>query len=369
MILEALRARDLRNLEDVELRPSRGLTVLVGPNGAGKTNLLEAVYLLATQRPLRPARLAELIRHGARRAAVEGRCLGEVHAVLGVTLEEGRRRASIDSKVVRSLAAWATHLPVVAFTPDDLEIAKAGPQARRAWLDRAVFGHRPGHLQATRRYGRALSARNRLLREGAPRQTVVSFDPILIAEGARILEGRRQVLARIAERARHVSDTLLGEARLRLEVRYRSRVDPMTSGEHVSEQLRVALEASRREERARGRTCVGPHLDDVELLLGGQALRTFGSQGQQRAVVLALKIAEIEVLAESRGAAPLLLLDDISSELDPARRAALFAYLQGFAGQTLLTTTDLASVDGGILEGSAIVSVRAGFLEPGGPRS
>lgn len=343
--------------------------MVYGENGQGKTNLLEAIWFLGTLRPLRASRAAELVRLEAERAEVKGTVVEAVTTHLAVRLDGGRREATVDGKRPQSVEGYAEALKLVGFTPDDLDIAKGAPSARRRWLDRAAFTRQGGYLADHRAYARALKSRNRLLKEGAPDGPALeAYDEALVRTGARLLRRRLALLAELtplaAERWQsvthsplalgltYVSDALTGKA-------------PWPEDEAgLAEVLRVALSRRRRVDRQRGFTTAGPHGDDVRLTLSGRDVRAFASQGQQRAVVLALKIAEIENLRARTGRTPVLLLDDVSSELDPERNAHLLAYLAAFPGQVVLTTTDpaLAPVPEGA--DSLHVRVRAGVLTP-----
>jgi DNA replication and repair protein RecF len=346
--------------------------VIVGPNGQGKTNLLEAVYLLATLKPLRAARLPELVRFGADRAEVRGRFeLGGAVRDIGVTIEDGERKAFVGGKPVRELDEYFGGVSVVAFTPDDLAIVKGGPEGRRRWLDRATWGRFPAYLAEARAYARALRARNRLLREGAAPDVVEAFDGPLARAGARLVVRRRRLLDELHPRF-EAALVSVSDGALEGRVRYApSWLEGAREESEVEERLAATIRERLPRDRERGFTGAGPHADQPAIFLAGKPAKTYASQGQQRALVLALKIAEIENLRAAQGAYPLLLLDDVSSELDRERNRRLLAYLAGLDGQVLLTTTDPGLVapavgpDGVFLEvreGTFTVVPREGFL-------
>lgn len=365
MRLTALTLRNFRNLQPLELVPSAHATVIVGPNGQGKTNLLEAVFLLTTLRPLRASRLSELVRFGEKRAEVAGSFeLQGADRRIGVTIDEGKRTASVGGKPVRELTEYFGGVSVVAFTPSDLEIVKGGPEARRGFLDRAVFGRFPSYLAEHRAYTRALKARNRLLQEQHPDGLIEAFDGPLARAGARMLVRRRTVALELQP---HLQRAIAAatEGQLRIELTYAPEVlqDAPDEGA-VEEKLLRALQAKLRLDRARGFTSVGPHADRLSLLVDGRAARTYASQGQQRALVLALKIAELENLEAALGRPPLLLLDDVSSELDRDRNARLMRYLRARSGQLLLTTTDPSLVLEALGDDAGFWDVKDGALTP-----
>lgn len=367
MRLLALEVRNFRNIETADLLPAERATVVVGPNGQGKTNLLEALYLLATLRPLRAARYAELVRFGERRGRVRGRfALGGAEREISVEVHTGGREAFVDGKPAKSLTDYFGGVSVVAFTPDDLSVAKGGPEGRRRLLDRAVFNRFPGHLEACRDYQRALKQRNRLLKERAAPALFEAFDEALARAGARVVARRLALVAEMGPRAEGSFEAIaVGDGGL--QTRYApSGVGPEALGgePQIAGELLAALRRRAPRDQERGFTSVGPHADDLELLLGGRPARSFASQGQQRAVVLALKIAEIENLRASLGRPPLLLLDDVSSELDPARNAYLMEYLRASNLQVFLTTTDERLVRQAAGEDARLLGVERGVFGP-----
>jgi DNA replication and repair protein RecF len=341
--LLAVSISDFRNLAQLELQASPRATVVVGQNGQGKTNLLEAIYFLATLKPLRPAKLADLIRFGSSSARVSGRFIVRgAEREISVQISPGARQAFVDEKKAPSLEEYFGGVSVVAFTPDDLGVVKGGPDARRGFLDRAVFNRFPAFLKESRVYARALKSRNRLLKEGAARPYLEAFDETLSGYGARIWTRRRALLSELASRAESAFAEI-ARATEKAHFDYSPSSMELNFAEAQENKLAQALRDSLRSRTSRdlerGFTSVGPHVDDLNLLLGDHAARSFASQGQQRALVLALKIAEIENLRDAIGFLPLLLLDDVSSELDPERNAYLMDYLARSGVQVFLTTT------------------------------
>ncbi len=342
MKLASLEIRDFRNLAVVELVPSARATVLVGENGQGKTNLLEAVYFLSTLKALRATRLQELLRFGTERAVVAGKFEGPGGLrTLGVQIADGARTAYLDGKAQDRFDDYFEGLAAVAFTPDDLLLVKAGPEGRRRFLDRAAFNRWPAVLGEAREYVRALRARNAALRRASP-EVEQSFRGPLARAGARLLLRRVALVAELAPRVEAAFREISGPGAPGATLDYRAAggVKPEGSEAEVVERLAAVLEGRLARDQERGFTSVGPHADDATLTLGGKGARFYGSQGQQRALVLALKIAEIENLRAALGRPPLLLLDDVSSELDPAKNGFLLEYLRSLPGQAFLTTTD-----------------------------
>ena len=337
--------RAFRNLADERVELGRYTTVLYGPNGQGKTNFLEACYLVSTLRPLRAQKLAELIRLGSEESALVRGRFEMPSGVREIEVEAGRegRSARVDGKPVRDPDELFGGLATVAFTPDDLQVVKGGPEGRRKLLDRAAQNRHPAHLADARQYLRALRSRNELLRQHPQAELIASFDEPLARLGAAVRRRREDVLAELRPHAQEAfAEVARGEASLALSYLAAGRDSDALAESGGSLEARL-LEALRRRlprDRERGYTSVGPHADDLALLLGERSARTYASQGQSRAIVLAFKIGEIENLRAVQGRAPLLLLDDVSSELDPSRNAFLMQYLGGLDGQVVLTTTD-----------------------------
>jgi DNA replication and repair protein RecF len=368
MRLLRLTITDFRNLAQVVLEPSAHATIAVGPNGQGKTNLLEAVYFLATLRPLRASRRQELIRFGAASARVEGAFeLKGARRLIRVEVSAAAREAFVDDKRTSSLEDYFGGVSVVAFTPDDLRVVKGGPEGRRAFLDRAVFNRFPSYLKESRTYARALKGRNQLLRDSGAVEYLEAYEEALSTAGARLYVRRRALLAELAPRAADAFASIgkgagvasFGYAPSQLGVDFRAATEA-----ELAAALREVLAVRRERDGERGYTSVGPHADDVELSLSQRSARSYASQGQQRALVLAWKVAEIENLREALGYLPVLLLDDVSSELDPERNQYLMALLARLGAQVFLTTTDARLVEAAGGAGASWYEVSAGSLRP-----
>jgi DNA replication and repair protein RecF len=366
--LLSLTLRDFRNVQAARIDPSTRATVLVGPNGQGKTNLLEALFLLCTLKPLRANRLAELVRFGAERARVEGKFDGS-GGVRTVAVEIGPegRTAFLDGKPLASsdrLDAFFEGRAAVCFSPDDLLLVKGGPDQRRRFLDRAAFNRWPAVLSEAREYLRALRERNAALRQAAP-GVEESFREPLVRSGARLVARRLALVAELAPRMAEAFAEISGPGAAAARLAYRPAAGIPIEGteEEIATRLAFALAQRIGRDREKGYTSAGPHMDDLTLALGGKGARPYGSQGQQRALVLALKIAEIENLRDKQGRPPLLLLDDVSSELDPEKNGHLLRHLAALPGQAFLTTTDRRLLEPAAGEGAVFYRVREGTFE------
>ena len=358
MFIQRLSLRRFRNLTDVELRPSPRFNVIAGPNGQGKTNLLEGLYWLATLRPIRAVRLAELVRWGDtdNQVSAEIARLGLIHRV-DVSVRHGERVARREGKKTTA-AGYFGALAVVLFTPDDVGLVRGPRSDRRRYLDRAIFTGRPMHLAVVNEYRRALDGRNSLLRSGANTAVLAAYEQAMAPRAAELMHRRSEYVQALSSRFVEAFDGIIGED-LAVVLRYRPNV---VCDAPINETLANLWGEDRERDAERGFTQRGPHADDIEFRFLGRSARTYASQGQQRAMVLALKIAEIQLLAESALVRPVLLLDDVTSELDADRNASLFEFLDTFDGQVFITTTDPAYLR--ISGDAATYHVSAGKLSP-----
>ena len=368
MKLLRLQLSDFRNLGKVELVPSTHATIAVGQNGQGKTNLLEALYFLCTLRPLRATKLSELVRFGQEAAEVTGRfALKGAEREISVTVSQGVRQSFVDGKKAPSLEDYFGGVSVVAFTPDDLEVIKGGPDRRRWFLDRAVFNRFPAYLKESREYTKALKSRNKLLKEGADTSYLEAFDATLARLGARLWVRRRALMGELAPRAQQAFAAIgrtVDPARYSYKPSYLELDFQAAEEGQLAEALLGVLAERLPRDSERGFTSVGPHADDLGVKLGDRSARLYASQGQQRALVLGWKIAEIENLQGAHGFLPLLLLDDVSSELDPERNSYLMNYLSSSGAQVFLTTTDATLVERAAGPDTLWFEVKAGVLTP-----
>jgi len=316
--------------------------VFSGDNGQGKTNLLEAIFVVATLRSFRTAKLADLIGFGEDRAKLGARVLkDELVRLYEVEIVAGARKVTLDGKAVRPLARYFGGFNVVVFTPEDLALPRASPGDRRRFLDRGVFNLSPDYLGTAQDYERVLKTRNTVLRQASDdvidrRQLeamLAVYDVQLAALGARVIAARLAFLDVVRDEltAAFSSITRTG---LAVSARYVVRSEAVTADEIVGK-----LAASRMKDLATRATQVGPHRDDLVFELDGREAGTYASQGQLRAIMLAWKTAELTVLGRAHGDPPILLLDDVSSELDPQRNEFLFEHLATLAGQCFITTT------------------------------
>lgn len=362
MVVEAVSVLDLRNLAACEIELGPGLNLLWGPNGAGKTNLLEATYMALAGRSCRTRDDREAIAFGGSLARAEARVSDRDRSrrfIFSISRSEGRRHL-VDGSPAGPEAS-ALRPPLAVFMPDRLALVKGPPAGRRTHLDGFCAALWPGRDEIRRRYSRALAQRNALLgriRAGlAGTSTLDSWDAELAAAGVELAANRAEAAQRLAAPFAEAADALgLGSEGA---LAYRPRSAATDTAELAAE-----LAERRDSDIARGYTGWGPHHDELALELAERSLRRYGSQGQQRTTLLALLFAERRVLIEDGRPAPLMLLDDVTSELDPDRRRLLVDHLAAGGGQALVTATEAGQLPSAAGERREI-AVRAG--RPLGP--
>lgn len=368
-----LSVTEYRSFPSFELDLARGVTVLVGHNAVGKTNLVEALQLLTSGRSFRKPSPRELARAGGPRCSMKLTLEGEGRVIdMGCAVEDGKRSFMRNGKRCRAAGVRGV-VPSVLFCPDDLDLVKRGARLRREALDGFGIQLNESYAQLAGTYERTVEQRNSLLKEPfCTRDLLDAWNDSIASTGAALTVHRLALLSRIRE---HLIDVYAGlsggEA---ADVSYvpswgasdaitlpaaadaSSRADRI---EAVRARIAAALDERAGEELRRGITLVGPHRDEVAFTIDGRDARTFASQGQQRSLVLAWKIAEVEVTREILGRPPLLLLDDVMSELDETRRQA-FLGLVGGGVQTVITTTNLGYFDDSALERAKVVKIGGG---------
>ena len=342
MLVTAIEARPVRSLDRVRVELEPGIVSVVGPNGVGKTNLVEALYFALTGRSFRTSDRRDLIPFGASLARAEATVLDadglERRLLASISRGEGRRHL-LDGSSADPATLARNRPPVAVFAPDRLSLIKGPPAERRAHLDGFLAARWPARAELRKRYGQALAQRNALLSRlaggfGASAQLDV-WDVSLAAAAAPLVAAREEAIGELA------GPFAVAAAELGLEGGATVEYAPRAGG--VAEEIRAGLEQRRGQDLRMGRSSWGPHLDELKVATGGRSLRRYGSQGQQRAGLLALLFAEREALLNARRVTPLLLLDDVMSELDPGRRERLVQRLDD-GGQALITAADEESL-------------------------
>jgi DNA replication and repair protein RecF len=380
MRLTHLSLHNFRNYVRLDLDLSAGVTVLIGDNAQGKTNLLEAVYYLATSRSPHAGADRELVNWLASEqeplpyARLVGRVTRSGRDVnIEITLtqqenNEGRYRKQIRlNGVARRAMDLLGQLNVVLFLPEDISLVSGSPSLRRRYLDATLCQIDPAYCRALSRYNQIVSQRNALLRDlrergGDPSQ-LAFWDERLLDHGAQVVARRRSTLVALDELACAVHLRLTDTAE-QLHLHYVPSVE--LDAQETVDQIRAEFERQvrelRRREIAAGMTLAGPHRDELRFLINDVDTGVFGSRGQQRTAALALKLAEVDLMRRETGEHPVLLLDDVLSELDAQRRAFLLTYLQDSPQQAVLTTTDPHSLPPAFAQHCQMWYVRLGCL-------
>lgn len=351
MYIDTLRLAQFRNYGPTMLGCHRHLNIFVGKNGQGKTNLLEAIYVLAVGESFRAGKEAELLQWQAPWFRIAATFfVEESERTLRADLyydPQKKKRLAFNGVRYKGFDEMPERLAVVLFTPDDLEIVKGSPENRRRFLDRELATLYPQFSLAVRKYRRTLHQRNELLKDvRAGRETIdtlPSWDKSLAELGALIIYERLRLLRLLVPQARRIHRYMTRHKEI-FTITYQSSLgaDVLNDEREALENRFLSLLEEKREADVKsGSTGIGPHRDDLVLYEDGIDLRTYGSQGEQRTAVLALKLAEIEAFRRLHGRQPILLLDDVMSELDSSRQNLLLQAVVRNQMQTFLTTTAL----------------------------
>ena len=334
MHLARLRLRDFRNYLRLDADFSPGFHLLLGQNAQGKTNILEAIYLLATLRSFRGVGGAQMVHQGSKGYFAGATVLGLAQHDIRMFWSLTERKLSLDEQPVRRLTDYLGTLRAVVFCTEDLQLIKGTARIRRRFLDLLLAQTQPDYLPILQRYAQALRSRNSLLKQRTPDPALLdSFSQELVNTGQRLITARRELLPRISPLARLAYRRISHDAEeLRLEYQPSVKAD-----------FTVELARSRERERMLRATLVGPHRDELALLLNDRPAAQFGSEGQKRTLAIALKMAQAEYVTGIHGVPPVLLIDDVMGELDARRRAGLLPLLQRShqsRGQVFMTCTE-----------------------------
>ncbi|MDD2647442.1 MAG: DNA replication/repair protein RecF [Eubacteriales bacterium] len=363
MFLSEIKLRDFRSYERVSFHPSRGITVLTGQNGAGKTNLLESIHICCLGRSHRTAFDRELIRQGAESAVCEmtAEKRDGGHTVRVLLSGDSRRLKDItvNGKRLARIGEMMGHINCVLFSPEDLLLLREGPSCRRRYMDMALSQIDARYFYVLQRYAGALKQRNALLKQIAAGERgedeLLIWDEQLAQSGETLCRFRRRFASSISPLAKAKYAEISKRESEELEISYVSQV----KSDSARDEILTGLLKSRREDIRFRTTAFGVHHDDLRFTLCGQEMKNFASQGQKRTAVLALKLAQLSLMEAEIGEKPLLLLDDVLSELDSMRREYLLASMD--KAQTFVTCTDETDLSGAKVD--AIIRVSGSVLE------
>ncbi|MFC4778355.1 DNA replication/repair protein RecF [Paenibacillus sp. GCM10023252] len=350
MYLHHIRLHNYRNYEQLELRTDKQVNIIIGRNAQGKTNLLEAIFALALTKSHRTSKDKELIGWNGTSARIDAEVDKKYGKItMDLQFSPQGKKAKINGLEQRKLSDFIGSLNVVMFAPEDLEIVKGTPGVRRRFLDMEIGQVQPGYLHTLQQYGKVLQHRNNYLKSTGPSaisQPMLDVWNTQLAEhGVKIMKKRKHFIHKLQSWAERIhAGITAGNEQLRID--YRPSLDG-DAGEDESvlfERFMIKLTQMKDQEIRRGMTLVGPHRDDLAFYINGKEAHIYGSQGQQRTTALSLKLAEIELIHEEIGEYPILLLDDVLSELDQHRQTQLIETFQSKV-QTFITTTSIDSVN------------------------
>ncbi|NEQ49737.1 MAG: DNA replication/repair protein RecF [Leptolyngbya sp. SIO3F4] len=377
MFLQSLQLKQFRNYSDQAVEFLAPKTILLGENAQGKSNLLEAVELLATLKSHRTSRDRDLIQNETNIAQIQANLKRELGASsLQLTLRRGSRRTAIvNGETLKRQQDFLGNLNAVQFSSLDLDLVRGGPGARRTWTDTLLMQLEPVYVHILQQYNQVLKQRNALFKQHAKEQTaepdqpppldptqLALWDAQLASLGTRVIRRRARMLQRLIPIAQSWHQAISGSTE-ELVIHYSPNVDVDTDdANQIQQTFLEQLQAKAMAEYYQRTTLVGPHRDDVSFLINTTPARQYGSQGQQRTLVLALKLSELQLIEDVIGEPPLLLLDDVLAELDLNRQNQLLDTIQD-RFQTLITTTHLGSFDAQWLKSSQILKVKHGSLE------
>jgi len=330
---------NFRNFDSIRIEPDERFNLFYGQNGQGKTNLLEAIYLLGSPRSFRNSRLPELIKHGEKLSQIAGVVESSgTRSKINILLETAGRRVDIDGKGIHRASDLHGRLNAVVYSPDDTSMVKMGPESRRRYLDRAVYTSDIDYLHCWHDYQRILKQRNHLLK-CSDKTGLDTWTEKLAEAGGEVIERRLRFVAVLDNKLRKYYATISDDRETAL-VRYSPDGIQSTERGSIREELLELFKRHVHSDERHGTTTLGPHRDDLTFLLDDRQLKAFGSQGQQKSFVLALKMAEMDSLLDLFAEPPLLLLDDMNSELDAIRNHNLMQFLATRNMQIFVTTTE-----------------------------
>lgn len=347
MNVESIRLINFRNYYDVSLNLNKRINIFVGKNAQGKTNLLESIYISALGRSFRTNRDREIINLNKQEAYIGSKInVGRTEKLIEIKLEKDKpKRIKVNKVELKNIKELYSGLNVVIFSPDDLRLIKDGPAERRNFLDLSISQIRPVYKYNINKYNKVLFQRNNLLKSNKSKAHILNlleiFDIQLAKIGTEIIISRLQFVSNLSKITKKIHNKLtLGEEELNLK--YNSNIK-ITNKNTIEKNFLEQLKINTNKDLVTGVTSIGPHRDDIKIKINNIDARTYASQGQQRTIVLSIKLSEVEIIKMERGVYPVLLLDDVFSELDIDRRKYLTRSFNDM--QTIITSTDIIDLD------------------------
>ncbi|MGE7933487.1 DNA replication/repair protein RecF [Viridibacillus arvi] len=369
MYIDRLKLTNYRNYESLDLSFSPKINVFLGENAQGKTNVMESIYVLSMAKSHRTSNEKELIRWSEDYGKIEGDVQKKYgHLPLELTLSKKGKKARVNHLEQSRLSDYIGQMNVVMFAPEDLTVVKGSPQIRRRFLDMEIGQISPVYLHDLLTFQKLLKQRNHLLKKNQGKSALqdVMFDVYTeqyIQAAVKVIHKRFQFMDLLQEWAEPIHFGISRNLE-RLQIRYRpvSGMNPDWTIAEMANFLEKKLQDALPRELERGVTLIGPHRDDLQFLVNDYDVQTYGSQGQQRTTALSLKLAEIELIKQEVGEAPILLLDDVLSELDDYRQSHLLNTIQGEV-QTFVTTTSVEGIDHDTIREASMFHVKHGSVE------
>ncbi|GGE48145.1 DNA replication and repair protein RecF [Pullulanibacillus camelliae] len=369
MHLETIDVQHFRNYEHTSIDLSESINVFIGENAQGKTNLLEAIFVLAMAKSHRTPHVKELIQWGQEYAKIEGRVNKKNGIIpLELTISHKGKKAKANHIERKKLSQYVGLCNVVLFAPEDLRLVKDSPSHRRRFIDMEIGQIQPVYMHELSEFQKLLQQRNALLkklsREAKPSTTMLEIlTEQLIELAADIVYRRFRFIRLLREWARPIHQSI-SNGQEALDIHYVSSVNEVSEGlelSRIKREYEKAFESSQRRELDRGTTLIGPHRDDLQFIVNDKNIQIFGSQGQQRTTALSLKLAEIELIHNEVGEYPILLLDDVLSELDDQRQTHLLSTFKERV-QTIVTTTNVGAIDHDMIKHARSFDVHKGQI-------
>lgn len=351
-----------RNLKQINIQPGSHFNLIYGLNGQGKTNFLESLYILGNPRSFRQVRSQDMIAHEETRSIVNGHVeTGHVDNKIKLLIENSGRKVELNGKHIKKASELHGVLNTIVFSPDDTYMIKGTPETRRRYLDRVVYTGDIGYLFCWHAYSRILKQRNALLKN-SDKSGLDTWTEKLAETGAEVIKRRLRYVEKLNKILSRQYRTISGKEYEIAEIAYKPEGISKDDISEIRMELLELISRNRNKDEKYGTTSIGPHRDDLIFNLNGCSLKSFGSQGQHKSFVLALKMAEIDHLASVFDEPPVFLIDDFSSELDIERKSNLIEFLKKRDLQTFITTTDHTDICFEDNENCAVFHVEHGNL-------
>lgn len=356
MYIKSLYLNNFRNYESVKVDFKNGINIIVGENGQGKTNLLEGIYVLGITKSHRSFIDNNLVKNGTKKAMIQGILQNDTLDTKYEIELSNQKILKIDNDVIKSITSYVSNINVIIFYPDDLEIIKGSPNLRRRYINIELSQLQSGYMILLNEYNKILKMRNDYLKQPIIDDSYLKIlTDYLIEKATLITKMRNKFINYLNEYVSSIYENISSIPNFNLQYKTNLNFSDFKE-ETIKEQYRLKFESNLELEKRLKTTCFGPQKDDLEFFIGDYNLKTFGSQGQQRMAILSLKLSEIEIFKKYKNTIPILLLDDVFSELDDKKKNNLLHYINENI-QTIITTTDINNIDKNIVDTAKIIEI------------